>query len=65
MVGLEIILLLDTEFDCQSSFHLDVTLTGVVSDHIGFLFKACIFIYKRISWCARLRGNSLSSLGDY
>ena len=37
MVGSEIRFLLVTEFDCQSSFHLDATSTGVLSDHIGFL----------------------------
>jgi len=37
MVGSEIRILLVTEFDCQSSFHLDATSAGVVSDHIGFL----------------------------
>jgi len=37
MVGSEKRFLLVTEFDCQSSFHLDTTSTGVLSDHIGFL----------------------------
>ena len=37
MVGSEIRFLLVTEFDCQSSLHLDATSTGVMSDHIGFL----------------------------
>ena len=36
VVGSEIRFLLVTEFDCQSSFHLDATSTGLVSDHIGF-----------------------------